>query len=110
MTTFCWLPPLSVVIGASEPAVRMPRRSIQPSTRSASRRRASAARPRRRPSIGSVRFSLTLNAPMTPSVVRLAGTRGMRAVSSSARSIHASDCAGRRMAPLTAPGQAPASA
>ena len=45
MTTFCWLPPLSVVIGASEPAVRMPRRSIQPSTRSASRRRASAARP-----------------------------------------------------------------
>jgi len=50
---------------------------------------------------------LTLNALMTPSAVRLAGTSGKRGASSSPRSIQSPDCAGNRSAPLTEPSAGP---
>ena len=45
MTTFCWLPPLSVEIGASGPAATTPRRRVQRSTTARSAPPAEAAAP-----------------------------------------------------------------
>ena len=61
MTTFCWLPPERLEIGASAPAVRTCRRSIQSWTSRVSFRRLTETPFRRRSRIGSERFSRTAN-------------------------------------------------
>ena len=83
ITTFCWLPPLRVVIGARRPA-------LAPRAARSTPRRAHA------PGLGGVgrgggggrsgeseRFSPTENSAITPSVCRSAGTRGMSELAAS---------------------------
>ena len=107
-TTFCWLPPLSVEIGAPGPAVTTPRRCVQRSTSCASARWSSRPRRPRPPRTDSDRFSLTANSAMIPSRPRSAGTRGMSRSRASAASVHSLARSGSRRRPLTGCAAQPA--